>query len=154
MPMPQLIALVIFLLALGVVLMLIFWPFVMAQNFFLLTQGIDKYTALPLTVGIAAQLLYWGAIIGVIACLASKPSLTGDSDTAVERRRYRKRLTLSGGVLIGVVALLVWGFWVPEKSGGEHYQVIKDRCRSEVGSAGEITYSLVDDCIERKIDSL
>jgi hypothetical protein len=55
---------------------------------------------------------------------------------------------------IGVVALLVWGFWVPEKSGGEHYQVIKDRCRSEVGSAGEITYSLVDDCIERKIDSL
>lgn len=152
--MPQLIALVILLLALGLVLMLIFWPFVMAQNFFLLTQGIDKYTALPLTVGIAAQLLYWGAIIGVIVCLASKPSPVGDSDTAVERRRYWKRLTLSSGVLIGVVALLMWGFWVPEKSGAEHYQVIEDRCRSEVGSAGEIAYSLVDDCIERKIDSL
>ncbi|TWH41272.1 hypothetical protein L612_005200000060 [Rhodococcus rhodochrous J38] len=157
--MPQLLAFLALLLAAllvaGFILALIFWPFTMTQQYFLIAQGIDKYTAVPLTVGIIAQLAYWGVIVGLLACLVSEPmSPAQDGTMKLDRGRYWKRVALSGGLLVAVVAAIFWMVWPPERSGAEHYRMFEEKCQEEIGSDTKEAHSLLDDCVERKIDAL
>ncbi|MEV8195520.1 hypothetical protein AB0P13_26050 [Rhodococcus pyridinivorans] len=135
--------------------MLIFWPFAMTQQYFLIAHGIDKYTAVPLTAGIIAQLAYWGVIVGLLACLVSEPmSPAQDGTMKLDRGRYWKRVALSGGLLIAVVAAIFWLVWPPERSGAEHYRMFEEKCQEEIGLDTNDAHSLVGDCVERKIDAL
>ena len=132
-----------------------FWPFPMVQQYFLVAHGIDKYTAVPVTVGIIAQLAYGAAIVGFLFCACSMPESPGSAGAMKpDRGRYLKRLALSGGALVTVGMAIFWFLWPPERSGADYLRMLEDRCNEELAAAVESSNSLIDKCVERKIDAM
>ncbi|UVT27768.1 hypothetical protein NXT08_24630 (plasmid) [Rhodococcus pyridinivorans] len=168
-PVPQLLALLVVLalvsVAVAMPIFIVIWPFILMQDYFLFTEGIDKYSALPIVVGLIAQLFYLGSFAVTVALWRSptKPSVppksTPSEDGSSGRSSLSRRI-LGVSIFVGTVASLLLIFMSGAiRSGDALYETFVDKCEEEVTGKRDARptsgqSSRVQDCVERKLDSM
>ncbi|SEB29080.1 hypothetical protein [Rhodococcus koreensis] len=152
--MPALIAAIlvgaIVLLAISVVLHILFWPFIFAQNYILLEHGIDRYSTPAIIVGVVAQLIYIAAAIGGVWISTSwKPPTDRTTGKVV-----------GGGVFLVVCALMYAFFFPSNMSPQQRLDMFTEKCTEEVeaqhpsGDGQPLRADLIDRCVGRKVDDM
>lgn len=161
--MPQLFGLLIIGAGISVALLLVFWPFVMMQEYLLLTAGIDKYSTLPIVLGLLAEIFYLGSFAYAVAPWLSTANSTQEESTPSNARPSKHptvgRRVLGVSIFAGTTAILLM-IILPSsgRSGDEIYATVVDKCEEEV-TGDRYIYTLtrdqrqqVDECVERKLD--
>lgn len=168
----------------GIVLGLLFWPFIVVQEYFLHEHAIDKFTLIPNVVGTFVELAYIGAAVMLLWMLFTSLDFIERRDaelhSTVENPRNGSVAdggsieNLSIGNIIGnilgriaaglgtfglVCALILVIFWPSDRSAEERARMLHDRCTKEVTSSGAVIDSgeradRIKICVERKIDSM
>ena len=164
--MQYLLGVVVVAILIAVVGYIVFWPFLTMQDYFLFTEGIDKYSALPIVVGVIAQLFYLGSFAVAVAFWLSSTDASAQeesptSDGSSSKHPNVGRRVLGASIFAGTAAILFMivmsGF---DRSGAEIHATFVDKCEEEVTGdrdAQATTYEQhrqVQDCVERKLDSM
>ncbi|MDV6281492.1 hypothetical protein [Rhodococcus jostii] len=151
--MPQLIAalivIAIVLFTISIVLHILFWPFIMAQNYFLFEHGIDRYSTLAIVVGVIAQLIYIGAALaGLWIAGTWKPPTD------------RTGKVIGAVAFLGVCAVMFGFFFPSDMDPRQRLDKFEEKCVEEVeaehpsGAGQPQRVDLINECVDRKVDDM
>ena len=167
----------IVLFAISLVLFVLFWPFIMAQDYFLFEHGIDKYSLPAIIVGVIAQLIYIGAAVTALWIAVTWKSaetvvVPTEQETAMPvtkgtfaRSPAAKPTADWTGNAIGTcvflgVCLLIYGFLYSDLSPEQRLERFEEKCVEEVAADHPTEpgqprrVDLIDLCVEHKLDQM
>ena len=136
----------IILSTLCLVLLILFWPFFLVRQYFLLTQGIDGWEPTVVMWAVLAQVAYYAAFFLVVnRCRSVRGAKKG------VRERLPWILDFLGFCGVLMAAMVPPYFDSPQ----ERIDSFKEFCEEEQRAAGMDPTSMeILDCVQRKLDAM